>query len=239
VLTKTFDNSFAPRFQTDFRNAYFYLVPDLDSTLYIVGQRAMFWRDTDYEWPAPDYGGNPIYDEINYWTFKDGTLSDKTGLRKIAPGPIVAAPHTFINGSGDVFRDRDGFVHVIYEFASDESGGAAHTWYAVLKDGETVSNEFFKEGMHSCRFAEDTEGNLYLLTIEWEQAELLLYNVAADRKIVLSRQYDLKDYGVDGLTYGGMAVAAPRNGATPADYVDCVYSDTSGEKWVYFRLQLK
>ena len=110
----------------------------------------------------------------------------------------------------------------------------------MYKDGAELKKQCFLDdgNQHSLRFAEDTEGQLYLLDLPYNANVLRLYEVN-NFEMSAPALIPIDAEGNPGLQYAGMSITAPRTGSAPADFVDVIYPNADRTNWIYFRVQLR
>jgi len=244
--TQTFSTGANPRYLVDYRHCYNYVLDDGKGGLILAGGRDIFWDAS--EWKQPPETFDAIFDEINYWTFKDDVLSDIQKIDKAMKGPDCPVPNAHMGSGGDAFLDAEGNLHILYFKICQSTKGRAQQWYAVYKDGVELQRECFLDdyNQHSLRFAEDTAGQLYLIDLPYNSHIIRLYQVnrtngrfemSAPKLITIE---DAQDGDTNfGLQYAGMSATVPRSGSETADFVDVIYPNADRTNWIYFRLQLR
>jgi len=243
TVTRTFSTGANQRWLVDYRHCYNYVLDDRNGGLIIAGGRDIFWDAS--EWKQPEGVFDAIFDEINYWTFKDDVLSDIHRVDKAMQGRDCAVPNAHMGSGGDAYLDLDGNLHILYFVISQSTGGRAQQWHAVYKDGVEIKKECFLDdgNQHSLRLIEDSAGQLYLLDIPYNSHILRLYTLDKQHNFSEPRLLpigDAQDEGTNfGLQYAGMSVTAPRSGSAPADFVDVIYPNADRTNWIYFRLRLR
>jgi len=113
----------------------------------------------------PEDAFGAIFDEVNFWTYKDNNLSEIHRVDKAMQGKNCSVPNSAINYAGDAYLDINGYLHILYTLTCAKIGGSTQLWHAVYKDGVEVKKEGLFDGTHSVRFIEDTAGQLYLIDI--------------------------------------------------------------------------
>ena len=235
--TRSFDMTVEPRHLTEFRHCYNYVLDDKDGGIVIAGERAIFWDVS--EWEQAPGTMDAIWDEVNYWTFKNNSLSDIRRVDKAMQGESCPMPNAPINYAGDAFLDSNGCLHILYTLTSAHIGGRTQLWHAVYEDGAEVKKEKLLDGQHSVRLIEDATGQLYMINLPYNSHTISLFTVDAQHELTLLREIEIAGNDSIGLAYAGMAVTAPRTGSTPADFVDVIYPNIDRTNWIYFRLQLR
>jgi len=239
TVTRAFGTGGAPRHHTDFRHCYNYILDGGEDGIVIAGERDIFWNVSEWDMPEGAFGA--IFDEINYWTFKDNKLSDIRRVDKAMQGQNCPAPNAAINYAGDVFLDSNGCLHILYTLVSAHTGGRSQLWHAVYEDGMELKKECLLDDgqQHSVRLVEDSEGQLYLVVLPYNSHTISLFTVDNQHEATLLKEIEIAGDDSIGLQYAGMAATVPRSGSEVADYVDVIYPNIDRTDWIYFRLQLK
>ena len=238
TVTGAFDTGSRPRWIVDFRHCYNYILDNGDGGITIAGNRDIFWDVCEWNQPAGVF--DAIFDEINFWTYKNNTLSDIHRVDKVSQGRNCPVPTASIH-NGDAYVDVRGFLHLVYTVTGEETGGRQELWHAVYKDGVELKKEFVHLASQSSRFIEDTSGQLYLIVMPYGTRTVRLYKVNEQHEITLSKELVIESDDSNALpSVLGLAITAPRSGSAPADFVDVIYPNMPPDwGWVYFRLQLR
>jgi len=238
--TKKFDTGAQPRHMTEFRHCYNYVLDNGDG-LTVVGKRDIFWNVS--EWDPRDDEFGAIFDEVNYWTYKDNALSDIHRVVKASQSTAITRPSIQLNHGGDAYIDREGNLHIMYHISGAETQGRGWQEYAVYKDGVEIQKEFqFDGASYSVSFAEDTAGQLYLIGLSTNLDAIHLYKVDkvnGKHEMTLSKVIPIENINSDGHSFAGMSLTVPRSGSAPADFVDVIFPHANQLGWNYFRLQLR
>jgi len=238
--TKAFDTGSKLRHLIDYRHCYNYVLDNGDG-LTVAGMRDIFWNASEWDQRDDEFGA--IFDEINYWTYRDGALSDIHRVAKASQGQRITRPSVAINHAGDAYLDRDGNLHIMYYIYGAETQGRAWQEYAVYRDGAELQKEAqFEQEHFSVRFIEDTAGQLYLLALATNLRDVHLFTVDQVDGIfemTLAKVIRLEGVNSAGSSFAGMSLTAPRSGSAPADFVDVIYPHADQLGWNYFRLQLR
>ena len=237
TITRTFDTGAQPRYLVDFRHCYNYILDNRDGGITIAGERDIFWEVSEWDMPEGAFGA--IFDEINFWTYKDNNLSDIHRVDKASQGKNCPVPNAAINYAGDAYLDLSGYLHILYTLTAAEIGGRTELWHAVYKEGTEIKKERLIEGTYSVRFVEDTAGQLYLVAIPYDSHTIWLFKANAQHELTLTKEILIEGDNSYGLQYAGMAATVPRTGSAPADFVDVLYPNADRTEWIYFRLQLR
>ena len=237
TAARSFDMGVQPRWLTEFRHCYNYILDNGDGGITIAGERAIFWDVS--EWKQPEGTLDAVWDEVNFWVFKDNSLSDIHRVDKALQGKDCPMPNAPINYAGDAYLDSRGCLHILYTLTSAHIGGRTQLCHAVYEDGVEVKKEGLLDGQHSVRFAEDTAGQLYLIDLPYNSHTISLFKVNEQHELTLAKEILIKGDDSIGLAYAGMAITAPRTGSAPADFVDVIYPNIDRTNWMYFRLQLR
>ena len=243
TVTGEFDFGSQMRHVIDYRHCYEYILDDRDGGIIIAGLRDIFWDVCEWDAPAGSIGG-AIFDEVNFWTYKDNKLSDIHRVVKASQGKDCPVPSTTFNHGGDAYLDKDGYLHILYIQNGQETGGRGVQYYAVYKDGVEFQKEIFhiKYTEYPVRFAEDTTGQLYVIAMQPDARIVNLFKInKVDGRYEASLSKVLPFEGDDSMAVGfpGMALTVPRTGSAPADYVDLIYPNDPQENFIYLRIQLR
>jgi len=241
TVTGKFDFGSPLRHMLDYRHCYNYILDNGDGGITIAGMRDIFWDASEWDQRDDEFGA--IFDEINFWTYKDNKLSDIHRVAKASQGKSITRPSVAINHAGDAFLDSRGYLHIMYYIYGAETQGRAWQEYAVYKDGVEIQKENqFEQAHYSVRFIEDTAGQLYLLALSTNLRDLHLFTVDEVNgkfEMTLSKVIPLENVNSDGGSFAGMSLTAPRSGSVRADFVDVIYPHADQLGWNYFRLQLR
>jgi len=239
TIARTFDIGANPRYLVDYRHCYNYVLDDGDGGLFLAGGRDIFWDAS--EWKQPPDTFDAIFDEVNFWHYKDDVLSDIHRVDKAMQGANCPVPNMHMGSAGDAYLDSEGNLHILYFKICESNKGRPQQWYAVYKDGVELRKEcLIDDGMqYSLRFVEDTEEQLHLIALPYNANIIRLYKVDKQFEMSEPKLIQVKDDNSFGLQYAGMSATVPRSGSEPADFVDVIYPNFDRSNWIYFRLQLR
>ena len=241
TLTGKFDFGSQPRHVIDHRHCYEYVLDNRDGGITIAGMRDIFWDASEWDQRDDEFGA--IFDEVNFWTYKDNKLSDIRRVVKASQGKTITRPSVAINHAGDAYLDSEGYLHIMYYIYGAETQGRAWQEYAVYMDGAEVQKEaLFERSHYSVSFIEDTAGQRYLLALSTNLRDLSIFHVnmvGGTFEVTLSKTIRIPNINSEGGSFAGISLTAPRSGSTPADYVDVIYPHANQLGWNYFRLQLR
>lgn len=237
---------------TDYRFCYTYVLPGTQAKatvpatprtprLALVSTRDVRWESLEYAKPPGAFGY--VFNAVALWHSPDenalnvnAAALQRTLIREEKPS--ARFPDVLCNNAqGDAYQDVTGRIHVLYQLRGPSTQGRFEVRHAVVENGRIVWDAALPaEAGYYCRLVQDRRGRLYLIGANSDHITIYTATPPRDFRFHSPVRIDLKGYNV---AYSGIALAAPRGGVPPADFVDGVFPSGQGEKWVYFRINLR
>ena len=156
------------------------------------------------------------------------------------------------NTWGDTYLASDGKLHILYQKAMHgtfhHDGKYKEIWHAVYDttvDGtpELLYNRPIKfvneENNYACRFAESTDGDLYILAMPANRDARVEIWTSADANDYTFSFDSAYSFTNTETTAHSLIVTGPRNGSVQNNKIDCMYPTGSGTyTYRYFTVTL-
>jgi hypothetical protein len=230
------------------RHCYSYVLPESGGKLSFTSTRDVLTGAMGYQRSSTSHSLGYVFNRVACWTTDDVFNKPMTEFTVDEAIPSKEFPEVWACGTCvDTYVDTRGRLHVLYFFMGPDTKGKQCIRHAIVENGkvtktvqlpEEINGCFARPGEKErgkpmfCRMIQDSTGRFYLIgttAIVPADAE---DGTTLDKPVTL----DLKGYEVE---YSGIAIAAPRGGTPPADFVDGVFPTGKGTQVVYLRIKLK
>jgi len=229
------------------RHCYTYVLPEAGGRLAFTSTRDVLWHAMGYEKSSTGHSLGYVFNRVGFWTSDDVARKPMTELQIAESVPSKEFPEVAACGTCvDSYVDTKGRLHAFYFFLGPETKGKQYIRHSIVDNGRVVKTVQLPEEMSGhftagdkakgrpqyCRMIQDTAGRFYLI------GTTAIVPADSEDGTTLGQPVplDLKGHKVE---YSGMAVAAPRGGTPPADFVDAVFPTGDGKKVVYCRIRLR
>ncbi len=239
--------SAAQPYYTDYTFLYPYILPKSDGSFNVVAEIGIPYSAIEVE--APD-GYTFLVNEMRMWSIPD--WNSAAGVQQVWDYKI---PFTEEQGYsqvqnasfGDSYVDSKGYTHTIMyvgRFLGMDVAPRGMVYVVFDQNNNLITQSRLFLGASSCRFAENKDGDLFLLRMANGSNIIELYaaNSAHTQFDVSSPVFSKVLTEADGTpisqSYSGISVTSPRGGSATEDYVDCMFPSSNTTEWRYFRLYL-
>jgi hypothetical protein len=228
------------------RHCYTYVLPGGDGRLAFTSTRDVLAKDMGYDKSATGHILGYVFNRVGLWATDDVANKPTTELQIDESVPTKEFPEVAACGTCvDSYIDTKGRMHALYYFLGADTKGKQRLRHAVIENGKILKTVQLPEELSGCfagpadkdkptfcRLVQDSTGKFYLL------GSTAIVPADAEDGTTLGQPVplDLKGHQVE---YSGIAVAAPRGGTPPADFVDGVFPTDGGRKVVYCRIRLR
>jgi hypothetical protein len=220
-------------FNSDYRYAYMFLMPQSDGSLSLTGTRGVLWSELGYTQPPGAFGY--VFNAVRQWSLDGDQASAPTLIREEQP---TGAGQMVIADATDVYVDTAGRTHVLYSLEGSDTGGLYKGRHAILQNGVVISdvpNPVMYPNLS--RIIQDSSGRFTIFSVCGSTVTIASglpgdtdgTRLGAPVTLQLRGSYDCNQ---ENNNY----IAAPRGGTPLADYVDGAFD--VGPEWVYYRLRL-
>ena len=273
--TNSFTWTAMGRLWTEFRFCYMYLnfVRNANGgyDIEIIGNRDELWHRLGYANRPPfDW----IFDGFTYWRISPEfpttpganssmpptggaawrpvpnyvNVLQETELIMANPAdyPGSAFPHLYNAGTGDVFWDDNGDIHMIYSRRDSYTNQATQMWHMLIRDGEVVFNQMLFAGARTMFMFKDSAGSYYIMEANQNGSQARLHEAVA----ISDAGWTFAEVGVFELPMPiriyGFSQAFINGMSSHGDEIHVMYpvrgpfwnQQGPADEWAYFRLCL-
>ena len=241
-------------YQTAFRHAYLYLLPEGSQALTLAGSLDARYAELGFADP-PGASGSYAFNGVRLWQLEapDRQPAGPLLVRQETPDRGCATVRAF---ASDVYEDLRGRVHVLYDLLGPSTGCIYTGRHAVIENGRVIADVALapagslSEGVPFSNFSriiQDRSGVFYVFSVATPPeggTACVMYlqrgaagdtdgtNLEPRRQLLLSRDEDCGQLQ-------NHFIAAPRGGSGLEDYVDGVLATGGGARWFSYRLCLR
>jgi hypothetical protein len=212
------------------RHCYTYMFPKHDGSTSWINTVDVLWYVLGLCKPSPSMSGDYAFNSFGYWYTPDH-ISTPISFTKIKEA--VQDDCEMVYGFAfDSYEDTSGRTHVLYRFIDDGQDNMRH---AVIQNGTLVNDVNLPvevpDVIGQVRIFQDTLGKFYILCPD------RIYPALSEDGTVLNEPIML-DFA--GSNVGAIFVAVPRTGTPISDFIDGVFTSTTGSGDLrYFRINLR